>query len=85
MPSLHELILYGLNEQLEAFLVDHVGLVFEVLSKLLSGGILVVRIRDAKGWAEFQLHPNEAGVSWVFHYRFVVEKLDRNEVDEGTN
>jgi hypothetical protein len=36
----------------------------------------VVRIRDAKGRAEFQLHPDEAGVSWVFHCGFVVEKFD---------
>ena len=61
MPSLHELILYGLNEQLEPFLINHVGLDFEVLSTL--SGILVVRIRDAEGRAEFQLHPDEAGVS----------------------
>ena len=79
MPRLHELILYGLNEQLEPFLINHVCLDFEVLSPL--GGILVVWIRDAKGWAEFQLHPDEAGVSWVFHDVFVVEKFDRNEVD----
>lgn len=80
MPSLHELILYGINEQLEPFLINHVGLDLEVLSSL--GCILVVRIRDAKGWAEFQLHPDEAGVSWGFHGRFVVEKFDRNEIDE---
>ena len=80
MPCLHELILYGINEQLEPFLINHVCLDLEVLSSL--SGILVVWIRDAKDWAEFQLHPDEAGVSWGFHGRFVVEKFDRNEVNE---
>jgi hypothetical protein len=80
MPSLHELILNGLNEQLEPFLINHEGLDFEVLSNI--GGIPVVRIRNAEGWAEFQLHPDEAGISLCFHGRFVVEKFDRNEIDE---
>jgi hypothetical protein len=80
MPRLHELVLYGLNEKGEPLLIYHVGFDFKVVSTL--GGSLMVRIGDGKGWAEFQLHPDEAGVSWGFHGRFVVEKFDRNEVNK---
>ena len=80
MPRLYELVLYGLNEKWEPLLINHVGLDFEALSNL--GGSLVIRIGDGKGWAEIQLHPDEAGVSWGFHGGLVIKKFDGNEVDE---
>lgn len=80
MPRLNELVLYGFNEEWEPLLIYQVGLDFEVFSTL--SGRLVIRIGDGEGWAELQLHPDLAGVSWVLHGGLVVEKFDRDEVDE---